>query len=181
MCVYVCMHKQSWNVKSYFYAWFRDFYPWHVNKCVQVALSLSLLQSTSCCSFLVSQHLPPQRHSSHAFYCLLSYSLDYRNHFSFRLLYNSFLWLEKYEFDFHRTYMNHFVVWWLLVWTGFGELQVFQSYFMTLDRSFNQNPMIILFGALIIYGQLLVPAQGWFSDWEYLFTYYVTVVKIKSQ
>jgi len=64
---------------------------------------------------------------------------------------------------------------------GFGELQVFQNDFMTLDRPFNQKPMIRLFGGLIVCGQLLFPAQGWFSDREYLFTYYIIVVKVKSQ
>lgn len=119
----------------------------------------------------------------HACYSLLSYSFNYRDHFSFRFLWNSFLQLENCECDFHRMRTNPSGAWWTLVWMGLGGLPLFRSCPRDLDRSFNRKPRVVLSGWLIVCEQLLFPAWGWASVLKLgVFIYnYIIVVQIKSQ
>lgn len=106
----------------------------------------------------------------HAFYHLLSYFFNYRNHFSFRFRYNSFLQLGKGWVWFSQQYINLCIVWWTLVWTrGLENYSWFRVALVILGGSFNQSfsqkPMIIIFGLLIVCGQLLFPVWACVSVW----------------
>lgn len=175
LCVCTHMHVQGWNMWCYFCTYLREL-------CMLYILQERAVSSchrpsqwdavTSWCLIILI--------GMHAFYSLLSYFFNYRNHFLFRFLYNSFLQLGKGWVWFSQQYTNHCIVWWTLVWTRVLEnYSWFRVALVILGRSFNQSfsqkPMIIIFGLLIVCGQLLFPVWACVSVWLEVLIYLLII------